>query len=863
MAPPTDGHHSGVGGSSQKPSTYHQYLQSNIDQGTEMFRKKLEEDIKSSDEKTKDKPLVQGGVPPHLLRQSQHSTSSPASDALSAHGSGTPAQPRDHCPRHSQAIPQHTQNYRNQITPSQPFQNYQPQSRLSKMTTAEDCSPSQAYDARDTYRIYGPDPTGPAPSNQVIIRQQNSRPQPLYTSLMNRSDAHVGWESSSSNVGPQQQQQQQHPRTPTYGRNDRGETQRADMVFMKAKDAPGTHPALRGIMNSRWCKQVRISDDCSEKESFPAQVQHVSTWQQTTMPQPQSLMCSPKGPTPRQESFNPRHNGGVRLSTSPYQAQHARTTAAVQQLPVNQSQTMALVQKTHNEIQPEKQRKWRPKHSVDLESQSLPTSVSCARFNDDSSSVRDIDSGSDASLDLSLKRKSKGLVNKTSIQDYHTDGQEDTFTQGLQPSNCRDWVASLPDKQPPFAWGIHNKVEGNEHCDLQPRNGYFMPPIDYPPTQINPKDKDQRGAMSRRLVSSAKLRSAVYLDKNKRRLENEERKSLERELVDPSSHWRPVVAPFPAPQPTTLPTQHVVGDQDYSGFQGYDGTNSNKAVRSQVDDSVSQACVGPITQGNNQGRESYVKITCFMRPAEPGDLPQVLDIYNWEVVHGIQALDNKTLCLQDIQNVLSQCKSAQTPFIVMIEGTPAEAAIRKETPAPPRGPYQSYSQGPYQQSQKPQQDKVLGFGFISILSTGLAGDANHNVGRFQGRAHFYVANDVRRKGIGRALMTRLAQCCSIYTVCMGEFEWHDPDRNAACDTVGFNARNYSRLFIETASRNKADPDTIWLAKLLDSEHFFCVCTMDNARKVGSDDKGIWLDNLVWQLDCQDPESIRENSKKWQ
>lgn len=626
------------------------------------------------------------------------------------------------------------------------------------------------------------------------------------------------------------------------------------MVFIKAIDAPATHPALRNIMSSRWRKEVHISDNA---------------------PGQQSLTHLPEISTPLQNWSTPARNGRVHLLDIPYQDQHSQTKNTIQQPPVNQFQSMALVQQAQVSVQPEK-KKWRPKHSVDLESQSLPASVSSFRFTDDNISARDIDNDEHvagntinlskiaASLNLAPKRNGKGFPEKIEHcpQDYQTEGDEETLAQNLRPSHCRDWVASLPDKQPPVAWGIHKNVERNEECDVEPRNGYFMAPVDYPPTHINPKDKEQHGSMSRRLINSSKLRSAIDFEKNKRRLENWEKKSREQEFGDPESHWRPVADPFPAPRPVPRPIQPVVGNvQAYSGLQREAGTNIRTAVQARVNDSVSRTLVEPVTQQNNQGWESYVKTPCFMRPAQPDDLPQVLDIYNWEVIRGIQALDTMPLCLQDIQNVFSQCKSAQTPFIVMIAGTPAEAAVRKETPAPFRGPYQPYPQGPYQQSQKTEQDKVLGFGFINILTTGLAGDVNHNVGRFQGRAYFYVASETRRKGIGRALMTRLAQCCSIYTVSMGEYEWHDPDKTPACDTVGFNARNYSRLFIETASRGKTDPDTIWLAKLLDSEHFFCVCTMDKARKVGGDNNGLWLDNLVWQLDCQDPKSMRENVKK--
>lgn len=261
--------------------------------------------------------------------------------------------------------------------------------------------------------------------------------------------------------------------------------------------------------------------------------------------------------------------------------------------------------------------------------------------------------------------------------------------------------------------------------------------------------------------------------------------------------------------------------------------------------------------------EPWVKISCFLRPVEEGDLRQILNIYNWEVRNGMQALDTKPLCLEDIQRLYEQCQSNETPFVVAIAGTPAEAEARRSITPPCRGPYQPQRPGPYQQlPQKPEQDKVLGFGFISIPSTGLAGDVRDSVGRYYGRAHFYVAHDSRRKGIGRALLFRLARCCSIYFSYNEEYKWENSNKVTACEKPTYNPRYYIKLFIEIGFRVDTDPETTWLYKFINKEGFDVLGTMEKARTIGSGEDSYLLNTLLCTMDCQDAETVGQGIARY-
>lgn len=229
-------------------------------------------------------------------------------------------------------------------------------------------------------------------------------------------------------------------------------------------------------------------------------------------------------------------------------------------------------------------------------------------------------------------------------------------------------------------------------------------------------------------------------------------------------------------------------------------------------------------------------------------------------MNGSQALDTMPLALQDIQNLLAKCQSVKMPFIVAVQGTPMEAAWRKEAPAQPRGPYkQPRRMGPYQKAPEaqPRSDKILGFGFISCPVPGLAGSVQSNVGRFIGKVHFYVEHTSRRNGIGRAILHRLTRCCSKFCISVDWYQWHDPARSAVFDEPDYNARNYSRLYIETSSAGEEDPDNGWYEKFLDGMGYLFMSTLDKTRKVKYGPNGQWRDTIVWQHDCRDHKYITE------
>lgn len=504
-------------------------------------------------------------------------------------------------------------------------------------------------------------------------------------------------------------------------------------------------------------------------------------------------------------------------------------------------------------------RKWRPKHSCDLESQALPDSVaSSLNFDDSDNSLhgdaapasRDVRNTVGGEVDLVRKVHGDGFYNKHQWDEY----PDETKFSEWRPTYCQLWVHELENEQWPVAIFLYVKDMPHAQCDVQTRNGWLMAPVDYPDTYINPEDAQlpqHTGASSRRLLSTAALNIKAQYTKLKRRVD-----AREGEVK-----WNPVEDPFPVVSPPQQPAERSgqpTPPATYSYVNRSPVMDQEPLIR-RPERIVQHAIYGAIKHlprtFTSRPPPTYLKIACFLRPAAEEDIAQLLSIYNWEISHGIQALDTKQLCFQDMERLFKQCRDAETPIIVAVAGTPAEAKARRDATPVSR----SQQPRPHRRTPQGEKDKIIGFALVSISAPGLSGDVHYNVDRFSGRVHIYVSHECRRKGIGRALLQRITIFCSRHAShYAGEYKWHDPEQTPTYDEAAYNSRNYSRILIELASRGKDDPDTVWISKFLDTENFKHVSTHNKSRKVVNGEGGEFFDCLVWQHDCQDLDKTKEN-----
>ncbi|CAN8097379.1 unnamed protein product [Discula destructiva] len=616
-------------------------------------------------------------------------------------------------------------------------------------------------------------------------------------------------------------------------------------------------------MNSRWA-----GSDAQQQPQPQAQTQA-----QTKRPEEKPVEAV-RVSSNTYNGWSPVNHGKVHVPHSNDQQQEQQPT------------TTELVRVTEKQTQ-----QWRPKRSYDLEEQSLPDSCKYSlNFNDDGENNHSFFNCGDprgvmaGALDLVPKIHSKGFYNKNAWNEYPED-PEDPFNSKWRPAYCKQWVADMKCFEWPVARPLNVPKMQHEKCDVQPSNGWPMPPVDYPDTHINPEELKlgvNDGAVTRRLNDSAVLEIQINYQKLKRRIEKREGEQLWETAPSSSAGRVPQKASnsgipkeesrednrqeashkpsgTPAPQSTQIPDD---GNKRPAAQPTPPPTHTNaESVRPPPTMIPGKTGWHPIYGKvydqprviQNDDPPTFLKIRCFLRPAEKGDLPQMLDIYNWEVAHGMQALDTNALRLNDMERLFKQCEESKTPIIVAIAGRSSEAIARKKAT-------QHGGQGvQQQQSVQTEQDKVLGFAFISIPSTGLVGDAHHNVGRFRGQVHVYVASDIRKNGVGRALLQQITLFCSRHAIVSSDdFQWYDPIKSARYEDAFHNSRSYSRLYVEFASRGKADPDTDWMTRFLDSENYMCVSTLDKSLKVGYGEDGQVVNALSFQHDCQDPAKMKEN-----
>ncbi|KAL2262170.1 hypothetical protein VTK26DRAFT_2244 [Humicola hyalothermophila] len=105
------------------------------------------------------------------------------------------------------------------------------------------------------------------------------------------------------------------------------------------------------------------------------------------------------------------------------------------------------------------------------------------------------------------------------------------------------------------------------------------------------------------------------------------------------------------------------------------------------------------------------RVPCFLRPAEKYDMEAVRLIYNWEVEHGLQAIESQPLSVEDFEKILSTTQELGMPFLVAVRGSAREMGLTKGNLS-----YSIYRQIPKDETdpQGQKRGEILGFAFLSV-----------------------------------------------------------------------------------------------------------------------------------------------------
>lgn len=243
-------------------------------------------------------------------------------------------------------------------------------------------------------------------------------------------------------------------------------------------------------------------------------------------------------------------------------------------------------------------------------------------------------------------------------------------------------------------------------------------------------------------------------------------------------------------------------------------------------------------------------ISCHVRPAGREHMPGVQEIYNLEVLNGLQALDTEPLPLSDFEAILSQTQRAKMPFVVALSG-----------------PFEPFASGAKtEMTQKNGRGMVLAFAFLTIRQPGLAGSFS-GTSRMSAKAHVFVHPDYRRKRLGHICLDKILSTVSTrYSTKLG-YEFINPDDNPTYKYPWQHDRTFYSIYIEyfvplkqvqtSAFNPKFAPDNTdleWFEELMISRYGFrkeARLDATHRSRRSYQPNPIWLDTVIFEHICQE------------
>jgi GNAT superfamily N-acetyltransferase len=262
------------------------------------------------------------------------------------------------------------------------------------------------------------------------------------------------------------------------------------------------------------------------------------------------------------------------------------------------------------------------------------------------------------------------------------------------------------------------------------------------------------------------------------------------------------------------------------------------------------------------------RIPCFLRPAEKFDMEAVRCIYNWEVEHGMQALDFQPLSVDEFEKILGTAQQLGMPFIVAVRGSARDLGLTKGNLA-----YSPFRQMPFQDKDK--RGEILGFGFLSVWQPGLAGSGIGS-SRASAKMNVFVHHEYRRKKIGFSLLDMLLTAASDRFSSQSGYDFVDPDDSPVFKNSRDRERQYFRVYSSfrvkhqlRAGGNKKleeeqkgyDNDLVW-AKVLheDMLNFTEIVRLEAVHRSPQGREGpvCWMDEVLFEHTCFfDPTQVKE------
>ena len=266
-----------------------------------------------------------------------------------------------------------------------------------------------------------------------------------------------------------------------------------------------------------------------------------------------------------------------------------------------------------------------------------------------------------------------------------------------------------------------------------------------------------------------------------------------------------------------------------------------------------------------QYNKASPRVPCYLRPADLADMAQVAAIYNWEVQHGLQAVDSEPLSVTDFTDLCHRTCRSGMPFFVAVYGSAKHVKIEQSSVFYSdviRHPDALVAPDPKKVG------KILGFAFLTVWEPGLVG-STMGASRASGKAHIFVHADFLRKRIGYSLMDRIlcttsrrhwpSRAYDFVDTTNGSAVYGDPDKN-----VRRYYHIYTTFFVKhrhwddgnsklKAIQAKYEDELKYVqAMLTDGFNFSVEGRFKMSHRTPKSRPGpvVWLDSVVFEHCCQ-------------
>lgn len=180
----------------------------------------------------------------------------------------------------------------------------------------------------------------------------------------------------------------------------------------------------------------------------------------------------------------------------------------------------------------------------------------------------------------------------------------------------------------------------------------------------------------------------------------------------------------------------------------------------------------------------------YLRPVENGDIPELLEIFNWYIESSTLKADIDPYGAADVRQHIEDCRREKLPFLV--------AAERRT--------------GMVGRNDAYDRERILGY----ARATDFVGQ--RTTGRFTAELELFVRNDEKRRGIGKSLIDKLLEVCDAAHKPQRGYFFNSSPEDRSRYTPGGHRKLARLVFVYSYPKNKSH-EYDWVKNWLQNYRF--------------------------------------------